>query len=138
MSDVSDGHVTAEYIIEEEKSISLFKPWGESLPNNQPFNSWLASLSLQLINRHLVTMVIKSFTNGHFSTKNKQGLNSGECMHTVYWYNNSNSDQFYKTVSSDDSVEEPQHSTTSLCTFNQPIAWIKARPITYTIFSDIK
>ena len=87
MSDVSDGHVTVENFIERETSISLFKPWGESLPNNQDFNSWLISLSPQLINRKLVTMVIKSFTNVHFSTKNKQGLNSGECMCTVYyWY----------------------------------------------------
>ena len=92
MSDVSDGHVTAENLIDKRKSISLFKPWGESLPNNQNFNSWLASLSPHLINRSLVTIVIKSFTNDHFSTKNKQGLSSGECMCTVYWYNNSNSD----------------------------------------------
>ena len=92
MSDVSDGHVTANKFFEKGKSISLFKPWGESLPNNQDFNSWLTSLSPQLINRKLVTMVIKSFTNGHFSTKNKQGLNSGGCMCTVYWYDNSNSD----------------------------------------------
>ena len=92
MSDVSDGHVTAENFIDEEESISLFRPWGESLPNNQHFNTWLTSLSTQLINRQLVTMVIKSFTNGHFSTNNKQGLSSGECMCTVYCYNNSNSD----------------------------------------------
>ena len=92
MSDVSDGHVTAENFIERERSISLFKPWGESLPNNQDFNSWLTSLSPQLINRQLVTMVINSFTNVHFSTNDKQGLNSSECMCTVYWYNNSNSD----------------------------------------------
>ena len=92
MSDVSDGHVTVNQLIEKEKSISLFKPWGESLPNNQDFNSWLTSLAPQLINRKLVTMVIKSFTNDHFSTKNKQGLSSGEYMCTVYWYNNSNSD----------------------------------------------
>ena len=84
MSDVSDGHVTAQNIIEKEKSISLFKPWGESLPNNQHFNSWLTSLSPQLISRQLVTMAIKSFTNDHFSTNNKQGLSSGECICTVY------------------------------------------------------
>ena len=92
MSDVSDGHVTAKNLIDKEKSISLFKPWGESLPNNQHFNSWLTSLSPHLINRLLVTMVIKSFTNDHLNTKNKQGLSSGEYMCTIYWYNNSNSD----------------------------------------------
>ena len=92
MPDVFGEYVKAEYDFSWEKSISLFKPWGESLPNNQDFNSWLTSLSPQLINRKLVTMVIKSFTNGHFSTKHKQGLNSGGCMCAVYWYNNSNSD----------------------------------------------
>ena len=92
MSDVSDGHMAAKNFFEKKKSISSFKPWGESLPNNQDFNLWLTSLSPHLINRSLVTMVIKSFTNDHFSTKNKQGLNNGGCMCTVYWYNDSNSD----------------------------------------------
>lgn len=78
---MSNRHVTVKDTTAEEE-VSLFKPFGKSLPNDQHFNSWLTSLSSQLINKHLVTMVIWSSTSDVISEQNKQkcshvSLNSG-------------------------------------------------------------
>ncbi|KAL4082142.1 heterokaryon incompatibility protein-domain-containing protein [Scleroderma yunnanense] len=45
-----------------DSTITLYKPLGLSLPNNDSFNTFLASLSTQLINKYLITSVIQCET----------------------------------------------------------------------------
>ena len=59
--ETDSGHVAVHRRL--NTPFTLYQPLGLSLPNNQDFNSFPASLSTQLSDKYFITMVVQCPTN---------------------------------------------------------------------------
>ncbi|KAL4074695.1 heterokaryon incompatibility protein-domain-containing protein [Scleroderma yunnanense] len=92
----------------ERPSVFLYKPLGLSLPNDHHFNSLLSSLSTRLINRYLVTRVIRCPTEQSNDIPEECTHICTQLFHT-----------FYPSLDTNTSM------TTHLCTIAKPFVWLR-------------